>query len=247
MSSSVVRKTIAAQARDDVLAMLRQMGPVLAVLGCIYIVAAMCWFIAPVIVPTWIGRYTLRMLMFAGLAWGAAPFYVALHRFVAYREVRWLPSLDVVNGPARLYGAYAAISMMFYFAPFIGREVFTALGLPVLSALAFLVLTAAGWTTLVRVTTILPMAALDPDNTSFWRAFMQSKGRAWQYFLGLTVIATPPFGLLMIINSAASNGAIAWPVYFPLAIAALLFFQLLPLAAATHLYRERAEAEAPAA
>lgn len=237
-------QSVTSRAWEDLVAMFRQMFPVLAALGCVYVIATMCWFIAPLMVPSWVGRYMLRMLMFAGLAWSAAPFYVALHRFVAFREVRWLPSLQLFNGPAQIYSAYAALSMMLFFMPFIGREIFSGFGLVPLGGLAFVVLVGIGWAVLVRVATLLPMAALDPEQASWQRALEQSKGRTLSYFVGLTMIATPPFVVLMILNSAASNRGISWPLYFPLAILALLLVQLLPLAAATHLYRERAEAEA---
>lgn len=237
MQKSAQPRSFTLQAYRDFVDMVRQMGPVLAVLSVLYILCAMSWFIAPMVVPTWIGRYVLRMLIFVCLAWAAAPFYVALHRFVAIGEVRWLPNLGDYSREAQVYAAYAGMTTALYFLPFVGREILVALGAGGLASLAFLVLLVGLWIVLVRSTTLLPMAALAPNSASWGRAFAQSRGRAWGIFLVSAGLAAPSFVILMMLSSAAGQRAIEPVPFFALAIPALLAMQLLPLSHSTRLFQ----------
>lgn len=226
---------------SDILAIVRRMWPVLLVLAIVYILAAMAWFFASAIVPTWIGRYVARMLLFVGLAWVAAPFYVALHRFVALGEVRWLPKLDVVSGEARVYAAYAAMSTGLYFTPFILREILVAMGLPGFGALAFFVAVVTVWVLLVRTTTLLPMAALAPETATWKAALAQSRGRAWSFFIRGLVPSLIPAIILVFVGQAAGGKTIEPVPFFVVAIAALLWLQLGLLSTSTRLYQRHGQ------
>jgi hypothetical protein len=136
--------------------------------------------------------------------------------------------------------------MALYFLPFIAREWFTALGLTHIDGLVFLASVGLAWVALVRTTTLLPMAALDPERASWHRALAQSKGRNWSYFVATNVPTAPALVVLLLIAGAVARGNLPSLIFYPLAVLGLLVWQLLPLAIATRLYLERVREEASA-
>ena len=240
MHESTVDKSRSAQAREDTLAMFRQMPVALGVLVVVYFLATMAWFAAPAIVPTWFGSYALRMLAFMGLAFGAAPVLKSLYRFVAVGEVRMLPALDF-DPPTRIFAAYASLMTALYFLPPLGREIVNAMG--GYGDIAWFILVPVVWVIVIRASTLLPMAALDPQNVSWARALAQTKGKTLSTFLATTVPALPAFIVLLIVAALAARGAIHPIVFYPVAILTLLAVQLLPLSATTRLYLDERRRE----
>ena len=127
MHEGTVDKSSSAQAREDVLAIARQMSPALGVLVVVYFLATMSWLAASVVISTWLGAYTIRMLLFMGLAFAAAPFTRSLYRFVALGETTW-PTLGPFDDATRRFAGYASLMTAFYFVPPIGRELVVVFG-----------------------------------------------------------------------------------------------------------------------
>lgn len=243
MHDDAIDTTSSAQAREDVLAMFRQMPAALGALVLVYFLATMAWFAAPAIVPTWVGHYVLRMLMFMGLAYAAAPVMLSLYRFVALGDAPpWMPSLTFDDTTHR-FAAYASLLTALYFAPALGREVLMAFGWEELAVLTWFALCAAVWVAVIRSTTLLPMAALDPRSASWSRAVAQSKGRTLRIFMATTIPAAPASVALLILAVMVARGAVHPVVFYPAAILTLLAIQLLPLAVATRLYLSQRQHE----
>ena len=223
-------------AYTDLVRIVREMYPVLVILCALFLVTAMGWLSLPLLVNTGLGRMVMRYLLLVGCAYMAAPYYVALHRFVVIGEVRWIPRRDA-NGPASdIYLAWAAYSQLILIAPVLLFSLFDDLGLRGLGALLSLLLQLGSWVVLVRTATLLPMAALSPTRATLRRAFAHSRGRFWQVFFATTTPAVPAYVAMMVLAQAASNRTIAAIPWMLLALAALLVVQLLPLTVATRLY-----------
>jgi hypothetical protein len=238
MRENSIDKTSSAQARGDVMEMFRQMSPALGVLALGYFLATMAWLAAPAIISTWLGQYVVRMMLFMGLVWAGAPFMLSLYRFVALREAHWPPSLSY-DKPTRIFASYAALLTALYFIPSIGFEVAAAFGGKDVAVVLFVALVLSVWVVVIRSTTLLPMAALDPQSASWPAAFAQSGDRVFSTFLATTVPVGPSFAALLILGGLIRGGLMNAALFFPVAILLLLSIQLLPLAAATHLYLER--------
>jgi hypothetical protein len=242
MHDSTVDKTSSAQAREDALAMLRQMRPALGVLVLGYILATMSWFAAAAIVPAWLGQYVLRMLAFMALAWAGAPFLLSLYRFVALGETRALPPLTY-DAPVRTFAAYASLMTALYFVPALGFEIVAPLAGAELATATWLAFMLTVWVIVIRASTLLPMAALDPHTASWAAAMAHTRGQFLRTFLTVTVPAGPAFAGLLVLGLLVRNGVMVPLLFFPAAVVILLAIQLLPLSAATHLYLEQRRQE----
>ena len=243
MQEGTVDKTSSAQARDDLLAMFRQMTPSLGVLVLVYFLATMAWLAAPAAIATWMGAYVLRMLMFMGLAFAAAPVTRALYRFVAHGEVTSMPQLGPFDDNTRVFAAYASLMTALYFVPPIGRELVVLLGWVDYADATWSILCVVVWTIVIRSTTLLPMAALDPDRASWTHAFAQSRGQTIRYFFATTVPAAPAFIALLVLVMMVVRGAMHALVFFPAVVVLLLAIQLLPLSMSTRIYLDERRRE----
>lgn len=243
MHEGAVDKTSSAQARNDLLAMFRQMTPSLGVLVLVYVLATMAWLAASAPIATWMGAYILRMLMFMGLAFAAAPFTRALYRFVAHGEVTWLPTLGRFDDNTRIFATYASLMTALYFVPPIGRELVVTLGWVAYADATWFILCLAVWLIIIRSTTLLPMAALDPQRASWTHALAQSRGQTIRYFFATTVPAAPAFIAMLVLVMLVVRGAMHAFVFFPVVVVLLLAIQLLPLSAATRIYLDERRRE----
>ncbi len=227
--------TSSGRTRADVLAMLRQMRPALGVLVLGYVLATMAWFAAAAITPVWLGQYVLRMLAFVALAWAGAPFLRALYRFVALGEASALPPLTH-DASVRIFAAYASLMAALYFVPAFGFEIVAPFGGTELATAVWLALMLVVWVIVVRASTLLPMAALDPQTASWGAAMTHTRGHFMRTFLTVTVPAAPAFAALLVLGLLVRIGSMIPFLFFPAAVVILLAIQLLPLSAATHLY-----------
>jgi hypothetical protein len=225
----------------DLVAIAREMWPVLLVLSALFVATTMGYFMAPLLVSTWLGKVILRMLLLIGCAYVAAPHYVALHRFVAFGEIRWIPDRRDYND-SLVYLSWAGISLMLWFAPLICNEVLVGLGLDGIGAFAAIVGLIAIWVLMVRLTTLLPLAALEPRRATWQRALEMSRWRFWFFFIASNGAAIPAMVALFALARAAATKSIAALPFMALAIAALLILQLIPLAVGTRLYQRYASA-----
>lgn len=218
----------------DLFNIVREMWPVLLVLVAMYFVCAMAWFFAPTLVGTWVGRMVMRMLIFIGVAWLTAPFYVALHRFIATGEVRWIPPLGNYDGAGRAYFGWAGMTVALWFMPLILGDVADAFSR--FGVLIELICFIAIFCILPRMTTLLPAAALDPDRAGWAQAMDDSRGRAFSFFASTTVGALPAIIALALLGQAAAAKTIQPVPFFALAVPALLVLQLIPLVIGTRIY-----------
>jgi len=218
----------------DLVNIAREMWPVLLILTAIYFVCAMAWFFAPTLVGTWVGRMIMRMLIFIGIAWFAAPFYVSLHRFIATGEVRWIPPFGNYDGAGRVYFGWAGMTVALWFMPLILGDVAEAFGRygVLVELIGFVVILCV----LPRMTTLLPAAALDPQSATWAQAMDDSRGRAWSFFASTTLGALPAIIALTLLGQAAGAKTIEPVPFFALAVPSLLVLQLIPLAIGTRLY-----------
>jgi len=218
----------------DLVNIVREMWPVLLILTAIYFVCAMAWFFAPTLVGTWVGRMIMRMLIFIGIAWFAAPFYVSLHRFIATGEVRWIPPFGNYDVAGRVYFGWAGMTVALWFMPLILGDVAEAFGRygVLVELIGFVVILCV----LPRMTTLLPAAALDPQSATWAQAMDDSRGRAWSFFASTTLGALPAIIALTLLGQAAGAKTIEPVPFFALAVPSLLVLQLIPLAIGTRLY-----------
>ena len=246
MHEGTFDKTSSAQAREDVLAMARQMSPALGVLVVVYFLGTMAWLAASVVISTWLGAYTIRMLLFMGLAFAAAPFTRSLYRFVASGDARW-QTLGQFDDATRRFACYASLMTALYFVPPIGREIVVLSGGAAYADLSWFILCGVVWWLVIRATTLLPMAALDPQHASLSRAFAQSRGQTVGFFFATTVPAAPAFIALIVLTMLIARGAMHALLFYPLVVVVLLAIQLLPLAVSTRLYLDERRRESETA
>ena len=225
--------------------MYRRMWPALLQIGVLYVVAVMVWFTVPHVLQSWLGIYVARYLVLVGCAFATSPFFVALHRFVAFGEVTWLPSRDAYTEAAP-YAAWSGVVLLVQMGPII--LFFAMLGLtghPSAAGLMVFLALPCAFSTLIRVTTLLPMAALDPRHATWRAAVQQTRNRFWFIWTATSASALPAWLALAIL--VRFGGPIASSSLFSvLMIASMLATQLLPLSVSTRLFRQyRAEAAPP--
>jgi len=220
------------------------MWPALGMLSVIYIAAAIGWFAAPLVFETELGVIVARMLLFVAIACVAAPFYVALHRFVAFGETRWLPWHGDAGAPTAIYVGWAGLTVALWFAPLIEAEIYNGLGMTASGAVCAGLGLLTVWVLRVRLTTLLPMAALNPGRVSLAHALTQTRHRFWRTAFAVNGPALPAWAALMIVYQAAQLQMIDALPWTALACGTLLAVQLLPLAVGTRLYRSYSAAEA---
>lgn len=219
----------------DLVRLAHAMWPVLLILSAMYFVCVMGWFIAPLLVNTWIGRSILRMLIFVGVAWVLTPYYIALHRFVATGEARWIPSRESYGEASNTYFGWAAVSVCLWFAPIVGGELVDAF-LPPSGRVVQVVGFVAVFCILPRLTTLLPTAAIDPGRAGWKQALGDSRGRGWSLFLSTTSASFPAIVALIMAGQAAAARTIEPVPFFVIVVPALLALQVLPLSIATRVY-----------
>jgi hypothetical protein len=220
------------------------MWPTLAILSVLYLVAAAGWFAAPLLVATPLGLIVLRMLLFIGIAWLAAPFYVALHRFVAFGEVRWFPWHRDAGAPTAIYSGWAGVTVALWFAPLVAAEIYATFGMSISGVVCAGLGLVTVWVLRVRLTTLLPMAALAPDRASLARALTHTRHRFWATTFAVHGPTLPAWAALMIVCQAAQLRTIDALPWMALACSALLAVQLVPLIVGTRLYQRYSAAEA---
>ena len=223
-------------AYTDLVGIFRQMWPVLLGLCALFLITAMAWFALPLLVNTGTGRMVMRYLVLVGCACAASPYYIALHRFVALGEVRWVPTHQSYGHASAVYSAWAAFSLLLAAGPLLIAQALARLQTGVLGASLSVVLIIGSWIVLVRLTTILPLAALDPREATWRRAFEQSRGRGRFIFAATTAAASPAYLALLLLGRAAADRRIEELPFFVLALASMLALQVLPLSIGTRLY-----------
>jgi len=223
-------------AYTDLTRIVRDMYPALAIICALYLVTAIGWFTLPLLVDTSLGRMVMRFLLLVGCAYVAAPYYVALHRFIAMGEVRWIPPRDAHFPAADVYTAWAAFTQLILLGPLLLVSVLDDFRLGTLGVLLFPELQLLSWWLLVRLATLLPMAALTPERASFRRALSHTDGRFLHVLMATTAPAVPAYVALMVLAQAAANRTIEAIPWMLMALAALLAMQMLPLSVATRLY-----------
>ena len=222
----------------DLMRMAREMWPVLLMLCGLYLITAMAWFALPMLVNTLTGKMVMRYLVLVGSAFIAAPYFIALHRFVAFGETQWFPTHEAYGAATATYTAWAAVTQLLCFAPLLFFALLSRLGLsPEMAGLPVLAMLIIAWWLLVRLTTLLPMAALDPQRANWQQALDHSRGRFWFIFAATTTVASPAYLTLMILGRAAATRSIGELPFFALSLASLLALQLLPLSIGTRFYK----------
>ncbi len=229
-------ESVARRAYADLIGMARDMWPVLLTLCALYVLAVMGYFALPLLVDTKLGETVLRLLDFIGVTAIAAPYYIALHRYVAFGEARWLPRAGAYM-EALPYIAYASFLETMWFAPMIAAEILDAFGADVLSDVALGLGFFASWAIAASLSTLLPMAALNPRRASAARAFAQVRGRFWYVFAATNGPASPAVFALVILANGAGLRTIGAVPFAILGLAAMLMLQLTPLAVATRLWQ----------
>lgn len=229
-------ESIARRAYADLIGMARDMWPVLLTLCALYVLGLMACLGLPMLVDTGLGKLALRLLGLMGVSALAAPYYIALHRYVAFGDRQWLPPAGAYT-EALPYIAYASFLETMWFTPGLVAEVAGAAG-------AYGVALAAGtfgvflsWASAAALSTLLPMAALDPRRATAARALAQVRGRFWYVFTATNGPASPAVFALVILGNGAAMHTIGVLPFFILGAAALLMLQLVPLAVATRLYQ----------
>jgi hypothetical protein len=221
--------------------MCRKMWPVLLQIGALYVAAVMAWFTIPHLLHPWLGIYVGRYLVLVACAFVTSPFFIALHRFVATGDIRWLPARGAYD-EALVYASWSAFILLIEMAPLIvyfAVEAVTRLeGLAGLSV--FLTLPVA-WVLVTKLTTLLPMAALDSRHATWGAARRQTRKRFWFIWTATTTAALPAYlGLAILVKFGGPFASSA--LFSVLMIASFLATQLLPLSVSTRLFRQyRAE------
>jgi hypothetical protein len=225
--------------------MCRRMWPVLLQIGALYVVAVMAWFTVPHLLHPWLGIYVGRYLVLVGCAFATSSYLVALHRFIATGEVRWLPARGAYD-EAVIYASWSAFVLLIEMGPIILSFVVEAItrneGLADLTVILEL---PWAWVLVTQLTTLLPMAALDSRNATWEAARQQSRKRFWFIWAATNAATLPAYLVLAILLKFGAPFASS-AVFSVLMIACLLATQLLPLSVSTRLFRQyRAETAAP--
>lgn len=186
----------------------------------------------------------------AGIAYLAAPVYVTLHRFAASGGQDTRPVPNHQDPAARKFWAWTVVLLLIMNSYSIllaltgnptdnlgayDPETVASTRIPLLLAYIILLVVSIRWVPL------LPMAALDPDNSSLTRAWGLSQGSYWtllgaSFFMGLTILL-PAFGLLLISGMLVMiNSYLGAAATFVLIFALQVATSVLAVFLATHIY-----------
>lgn len=239
-------------AYEDTARVVRAMWP--ALLGMVFIMLAVSILIGlgGRFVGTRLGAAGLDLVSGAAIAYAIAPYLFAFIRAVATGQVTTNPE-SIRTAPAtQKFAAWLVVLFIvatlydFVFKLFGPRlpadataEQLTATTINPTLAFIVLLLLAGSLIFSVRVTTLLPMLALEPDDASLPRALSQSKGRFW-FIAGLLLVVGLPVGIgsfLMLIVVGGLLGPLALFVALPLSYIMLALTLLVGIATSTRLYQ----------
>lgn len=194
-------------------------------------------------VGTPLGRGVLVVLINAATVWAIAPYLLALYRCVATGEVTPQPEALRSSGENQRFGAWlvllgfvAGVPYVLYLVaiPDLPPEQLSARNINAAAMLALLAISIGVWTFTIRVTTLMPMLALDPDGAALPAALTQTKGRFW-FVVGVELITLVP-ALVAGIVVADIVEAVAPILSLPLGAAIGAATQLVQIAVTTRLY-----------
>lgn len=231
---------IATKSYRDSFAMLQRMTmPLVIGVVIIVLVNGVGYFVEQRFATT-IGRILVSTL--AGIAgtWAAAPYLLALYRFVLLDEINSQPeALRNTDAANRLFG-WTAVASFLWTVPLLTMALLTPPGMTLEEALSprnsgavWIVfgLLIAFWVFTTRMMTLLPGAALG-EETSIARAFAQTRGRFW-FIVGTLFVAILPFSLASTLIRTATTGVLDLAV----SILSLIFALVIGIALTANLYR----------
>jgi uncharacterized Tic20 family protein len=194
-------------------------------------------------IGTPLGRGVLVVLVTAATVWAVAPYLLVLYRCVATGEVTPQPEALRYTTENQRFGAWlillgfvAGIPYVLYVVavPDVPPEQLTAENMNASAMLALLAISIAVWAFTIRVTTLMPMLALDPERASLPAVLAQTKGRFW-FIVGVELITLVPV-LLAGIVIADIVEAVAPILKLPLGAVIAAATQMVQIAVTTRLY-----------
>lgn len=194
-------------------------------------------------IGTRLGRGVLTVLVNTAMVWAIAPYLLALYRCAATGEVTPQPEALRNTTDNQRFGAWlillgfvAGVPYVLYVVavPDLPPEQLTAETINAAAMLALLAISVAVWTFTIRVTTLMPMLALDPDRADLPLALAQTKGRFW-FIVGIELITLVPV-LVAGIVVADIVDVVAPILRLPVGAVIATATQLVQISVATRLY-----------
>ena len=194
-------------------------------------------------IGTRLGQGVLTVLVNTAMVWAIAPYLLALYRCTATGEVVPRPEALRNTTENRRFGAWlillgfvAGVPYVLYLVavPDLPPEQLTAENTNAAAMLALLAISVAVWIFTIRVTTLMPMLALDPEQASLPAALAQTKSRFW-FIVGVELITLVPVLLAGIVITDIVD-AVAPVLKLPLGALIAAATQLVQIAVTTRLY-----------
>jgi len=195
------------------------------------------------VIGTRLGRGVLMVLMSAALVWATAPYLLALYRCAATGEVTARPETLRSSPASQRFGAWVILLGFITGVPYVlyllvvpdvppdqlTPQNVNAGGMLVLFAVSIVV-----WIFTIRVTTLMPMLALDPGRASLLAALNQTRGRFW-FIVGVELMTLMPVILagVVVIDIV---GFVAPVLRLPAGAAIAAATQVMQIAVTTRLY-----------
>ena len=241
--------TLFTLAYGDAMRLVRTMWRVIGLMLLLIFVAAIPGALLASVLRTPLSRELVGTLSAVAGLWLAAPYSVALYRFVLTGAVLAPESLRRTDAAQRFFAWSAMItfivSLPSYAYAILGREgpVYAGTGTPpvnVPQTLITFALMIATWIFATRAITLLPAVAMDRP-VDLRQALAQTRGRFW-FIVGATVAAVLPFGfasaILQIVVSASLGKSIGAFVSVLIAVATVLFIVQIGISLSARIYEK---------
>lgn len=194
-------------------------------------------------IGTRLGRGVLAVLINAVMVLAISPYLMALYRCAATGEVT--PQPEALRNTTEnqrfaawliLLGFVAGFPYVLYVVavPDVPPEQLTPENINAAAMLALLAISVAVWAFTIRVTTLMPMLALDPERASLPAVLSQTKGRFW-FIVGVELITLVPV-LLAGIVVADIVDVVAPILKLPVGAVIAAATQMVQIAVTTRLY-----------
>lgn len=232
---------------EDLLRVIRSMWPAVLTIAAAIMVVDFLSDIVGGFIATRLGQGVLTVLATAAITWLTAPYLVALYRAVDGDEVTTRPE-SLRNLPATQRFAAWSVLLVFIagvpavlfrvFIPDVPPEQLTPDDVNAFGMLVLLVVSIAVMIFSVRITTLMPQLALDPERASLQHALAQTKGQFW-FIVGVECITLVPL-LLGSFVVADILMTIIPILQTPISAAIAALIQVAQIAVATRLYQRYA-------
>lgn len=239
-------------AYEDTFRVLPRMWPALAAMVIIMVAVTLVAGFAGRFVGTRLGEAGLDLLSSVAIAYAIAPYLLVFCRAVAFDEVTANPETLRAAPATQKFAAWLVVLFLiaglydFVFklfgpaiTPDMSPEQAMALTVDPAFAVVVLGLLLASLIFSVRVTTLLPMVALAPEDASLAAALGQTRGKLW-FIAGLLLLCGLPVGfggLVALVLVGMLLGPLALFVMVPVTYAIFALAMLVGLAASTRLYQ----------